>query len=194
MIHHNMGAVMKWSFHTSGICREAFTSEYAERRGKADRKLHRWLRSAINRDIPLHASRVAQIGIPTDFLSDLTEPLPPSTYVVPAAIPSYATVIELVFTYASESEIKNALAMSTEQQLVLFQSIPGDLNFFVHWYHASFENSLQRVQRDLGHSDLIISKFDPRRTGRPIRITVKRSPNDGDHAEITEFGAYPEQV
>src|SRR5262245_5705143 len=59
----------KFSFHESGICRDAFTAEFGAPPGMDDRAMKKWKRGPIPPPNTEQGCSVLEITIPTDFLS-----------------------------------------------------------------------------------------------------------------------------
>ena len=97
--------VSKYSFHKSGICRSAFTSEYGKPEKMTDRAMFKWKRN-VTPTIDDNATRVAWIAFPTDYLSRETKKV---TW-IDAAPSGSATFIELAYTSKPENEVRKLLS------------------------------------------------------------------------------------
>jgi hypothetical protein len=90
--------VHKVSFHKSGICRYAFTTEHGIPDGMKDRVMLKWRRASTPPARSGRASMVFWAGVPTSFLSRPDSPVRKPVVWIDAALPDDATYIEISFT------------------------------------------------------------------------------------------------
>jgi hypothetical protein len=92
------GAPAKFSFHESGICRDAFTGEFGVPPGMQDRVMTRWRHAEIPPRDTGKACSVLEIVIPNDFLSaGLSVPAKEICWIDAAAV-GRSKCIELFFS------------------------------------------------------------------------------------------------
>jgi hypothetical protein len=91
-----MAAISKYSFHKSGICRGAFTTQFTDEHGtpaalSGDRVISKWRRAPTPARGKGGGSRVAWIAFPTGYLSRLPLENPGEIVCVDAAPEGAAT-------------------------------------------------------------------------------------------------------
>src|SRR5207249_4507505 len=92
-----MGGIHKYSFHTRGICRSAFTQEHGTPSVMPDRAMFKWHRASTPPAGTCQIARVAWIGFATDFLSRPAETYGEDVAWIEAAPTGGATCVALSF-------------------------------------------------------------------------------------------------
>lgn len=185
-----LAGVEKFSFHVSGICRRAFTTESGAPPMMDDRVTSRWVRAPIAEAGQGQATRVAYIGIPTDYLSYFPGFDNTGHLCISPAAPGGATYFELWFTSELEQTVQGAFAADSMRNLLLYTPLPDGYAVFLSWHHADWQNEDIKIPGEGKVNDLIFSSNDPLKTGRRIRITIANSPTDGNAVVIKELGGY----
>ena len=185
-----MGGIKKYSFHQSGICRSAFTSEYSVSRAMINRVEFEWRRAKTPALGTCCSSRVAWIAFPTDYLSKIAMPKA-TTELVAAAPKGGATYIELAYTLEPEYFLTAAF-QNNNKRLLSFTRLASGEGFYVASYHSDWENSDLKSPPGQGSifPTIIFSASDPLNTGRPIRMQLGPQPKDGDALILQELGGY----
>lgn len=186
-----MAGIAKYSFHRSGVCRSAFTSQHGTPTTMADRAIFKWRRAETPPPGVNQASRAAWLAFPTDYLSRPVKADDGRTAWIEAAPPGGATYVELCFTAESESTIKEAFDVNSERRLLQFVELPtkGD-SFFIAYYPGEWQNNDLRVPGEGRTADWLFSAEDPLNTGRPLRIRFGPFPKDGDAMVLQELGGF----
>ena len=190
-----MGGIHKYSFHQSGRCRSAFTSEHGAPDTMDDRAIFKWTRNTK----PEHgdkAVRVAWIAFPTDYLSKETEPEKKKVHWIEAAPEGGATYIELAYTSKEENEVRRLLSSNGGRHLLTYTQLPNNESLLVTYYHSDWENKDLTSPAGEGSifPSLIFSAEDKNNTGRPVRIKFGSQPKDGDPLVLKELGGYKVEV
>lgn len=188
----------KFSFHGSGDrCRFGFTDQYIKANGMppglTDRVLTRWQKAPIP-PLPRSGSVVAELVIPTDFLSRLSaEPDGPGKRILwlPAAPPRQATVIDVFFTHDDEALIRGATFNDRPLNLFGYASLQGGEKVAVTWRYADYDGEPLRMPGSANGTTLLFSADDPQNTGRPVRITFQETKVPTGTLTIFELGGYP---
>src|SRR3569833_2493819 len=123
----SMGGVKKYSFHQSGICRDAFTTEYGVPKTMADRAISRWKRAQTPLAGGGGASSVALIAFTTDFLSRSTTQTK-KTNKKNTAQTGGATNLEKAFTFESEAFVLSAF-QGNHRRLHSYTMLPSGESF-----------------------------------------------------------------
>lgn len=186
-----MAMIEKYSFHKSGICRSAFTTEHGTPKTMTDRAIFKWNRLPTPAAGKGQASRVAWMGFPTDYLSRPSNSNVKGVTWIEAAPTGGATYIEFFFTRESRESIEMAFRERQERYLLVCVELPSGEVFSGSYYHGDWENKDLKIPGNGKVSDLLFSQHDPYDTGRPIRIRFGPSPSDGDDLVLQELGGYP---
>ena len=183
----NSGGIEKLSFHSSRICRKAFTSEHGAPAGVSDRATIKWKRDATPVAQSGKGTCVLEVGVPTDYLSmALEKPKKAVTWVEPAP-PGMATVLEMFFTRKPDTMVRQVMG----DRVVFCASLPNGETFVVSMTHARFEGEDFYVPASHHAAEHFVFVRDhDAGTGRPIRMTVFTSPKDGDRMTVWEYGGY----
>jgi hypothetical protein len=187
-------AWQKFSFHGSGNrCRHGFTSEYVKEQGMplglSDRPLTKWQRAPIP-PVPLSGSVVAELVIPTDFLSRLPDSPGKRVLRIPAAPTGHATIVDVLFTYDAEELIRGATFDDHPLGLAGYAHLPNGENVAVIYRYAEYDNKELRSPSTAGGRTFLFSPDDPMNTGRPVRITFSPLDVFGSATTIFELGGY----
>jgi hypothetical protein len=185
-----MAKIEKFSFHKSGICRSAFTTEYGTPKSLPDRAMYKWNRLQTPPAGEGRAVRVAWLGFPTDFLSRIPELDAKNIVWIDAAPAGCATYVELSYTHDSEAFVRMTFQESQDRKLLAYVILPTNESFFICYYHSDWENKEIKIPGNGEVADLIFSHHDPLNTGRPIRIRFGSAPKDGDALVLQELGGY----
>jgi hypothetical protein len=187
-----MGGIVKYSFHQSGICRYAHTSE-AWGAKEGDRALNKWKRRAIpargkNQVVPL-----AMLAMPTNFLSRESEETKKKVHWLPAAPENQTIIIELVLTSEPELDVRNNLSSLPERTLFDYVALTATLGLVISYYHREWDNkdlTMSATGTGPFPEAILLSEHDPDDTGRPIRVCLHTSPKDGEPVQIRDLGGY----
>lgn len=178
----------KVSFHRSGMCRYAFTSQHGRPATMADRLIRRWQRP----DIPLAGSgkfaRLAWLALPTDYLSRRTVVGVGNSTVIPPAISGAATFIEFGLTRDSRLAIANAMGGAEDRGIASYALAFDDAAAFVRWYHAAWENKDLKMPASHGRPAYRFHASETAHPERPIRLTMQQPTNDKEALLLTELG------
>jgi len=185
-----MGGIHKYSFHQSGICRSAFTSEYGPPKTMSDRAIHKWKKTPTPSTGSNNYSRLAWIAFPTNFLSRQTQDERKKISWIEAAPENKATYLELAIVAETEKHVKHH--MSPDRHLVLFAALPNDESLMVLYSYEEWENKDLSSPSAPGSifPDLLFSENDPKDTGRPIRILFGPEPSDNEALLLQELGGF----
>ena len=188
-----MAKIQKYSFHKSGICRQAFTREYGTPLTLKDRATSTWKRLATPPAGDGKGSRVAWLAFPTNYLSRQRNSVTEGVVWIKGAPVDGATYVELVYTFESEQSVRTSFAKRQERRLLKYIELPGGEALFVAFYHADWDNKDLNVPGEGKVADLVFSPLDPYDTGRPVRICLgpAPAPSDGDALVLRELGGYP---
>jgi hypothetical protein len=186
----SMAAIEKYSFHKSGICRSAFTSQASTPGTMADRAMFKWRRLATPEVGKDGGARVAWLIFPTDCLSSTFDSDDKPVRWIEAAPAGGATHVELAFTFESQERTARTFAEKQERKLLAYKGLPCGEAIFLNYFHGGWENCDLNIPGDGRTADLVFSSQDPYATGRPMRIRLGRPPADGDALVLVELGGY----
>jgi hypothetical protein len=182
----------KLSFHQSGICRKAFTSEQGIPQGEVDRATLKWRRVATERQGMHRFSRVLSIECPTDFLSKLDETTDKPIVWIPPAPVSMTTFVEMGFTREDCLAIQWQLAGSGLRRLTGFLPLPNGENFVVlAGYGRTRTDNLLVPASHHQSKHLMFSRVDPQCIGRPSRLSLYNLTKEKQMLLVQELGGYP---
>jgi len=184
--------IWKYSFHTSGICRSAFTKEKETPATMKDRAMSKWKRAEAPLPGTGGASRVAWLAFPTDYLSrPIARPTKDIVW-IPAAPRSRATFIEVAFTRESTAAVEGALQSRGERVLLKYVALPTAESLIVMHYEGEWENRDLTSPHGAGSvfPEVVFSQDDPLQLGRPVRMCFGPPPNDGDALVLQEIGGH----
>lgn len=190
-----MGGIHKYSFHQSGICRSAFTSEHGTPKSMEERAIFKWKRNLTpeNGD---EAVRVAWIAFPTDYLSEETEQERKKVHWIEAAPKGAATYIEIVYTSKVEKEVIKLLRANGDRNLISYTRLIKNESLLVMYYYSDWENKdlISPAAEGSIFSDLVFSAKDKNNSGRPVRICLGPAPKDGEALVLQELGGYRKTI
>lgn len=178
----------KFSFHSSGICRHAFTKEEGPGDGEDDRVISRWIRSQAP-PAP-GVSYALLLRFPCDYLSSaLAAPTKRVTW-VPSASVGGSTTFEFCYTQMNRRDAE-AAAAATNRTLLSHTLLPSGEAFTVTWLHEPWLGEPFRVPGLLyADCEYFISRLDLENTGRPVRFLRILPASDGVPSIAEDFGAY----
>jgi hypothetical protein len=187
--------IWKYSFHTSGLCRSAFTKQYGKPTTMTDRAMSKWRRTKTPTSGHGRASRAAWLAFPTDYLSRLVRAGTNGIEWIRAAPQNRATFVEVAFTCESVSAVETALLARGERLLLKYVPLPIAESLIVMYYYGEWNNQDLTSPPGPGSifPELVFSQHDSLRLGRPIRILFGPSPSDGDALVLQELGGHRRQ-
>lgn len=188
--HGGMGGIHKFSFHSSGICRLAFTEHEGPGEGEVDRVIHRWRRVKAPPSGGIVYSLIARF--PTNYLSTALKVETKKVNWIPSASSGQATALDFVFSRA-EKHVLDELAKSAGRTIFSFTRLPNGEAFVASWSHQDWIGGEDFTVPRVFDADIeyVISTDDPNHTGRPARFTMYQEPNDRRPTMIAdEYGAY----
>lgn len=173
-------APAKFSFHESGICRDAFTKEFGAPPGMQDRVMTRWNRADIPPPNMGRACSVLEVAFPTDFLSTGMEVPPKPTYWLEAAAPGQSKCVELFFS-SDGPEVVEALLQPAQRTAIAALPLENRSWFYVTSHTIDFPGQEMRIPA-VGNRkcDFLIKRQGVSPSSRSVRILVMNSPGDGD--------------
>lgn len=189
-----MAPYKKYSFHQSGISKDAFTKEAWGNRTD-DKAVSSWRRGGVPEEGDGKASILGSIEIPTALLSRNTLTIKKKITWLEAAPVNGATVIEFLLTYETENTVKGLLSTLPERTLLYYKQLPNGKSLAVTYFHYKWEQKIKKMDADpksIIPEAIMFSDLDPQDTGRPVRVTLSNLPKDGDHLLIADLGGYKE--
>jgi hypothetical protein len=189
--HGGVGGVEKFSLHSSGICRLAFTKEEGPAEGENDRVIARWARISAPATNSIVYGLIARF--PTDYLSTALAPEPKKVTWIPPAQSGLVTALHFVFSRTSADMLEEMLT-SSGHTLISYTVLGNGEAFIVSAAHQDWIGGEDfTIPGALDpKKEYVISTEDPDGTGRPARFTRYENPNEQWSMMIaSEFGAYP---
>jgi hypothetical protein len=185
------GAPAKFSFHESGICRDAFTGEFGAPPGMDDRVMKRWRRADIPAANTGRACSVLEIVIPTDFLSDGLEAPAKEICWVGAAAPGRSKSIEMFFS-ADTPDVAQPLMQKGQFEPQAAIRLDNGKWLYVTSCNIEFAGQEIRIPATgKRRFDFLIKRGNAGDTApRVARILVMNNPADGDKLIVWEYGAF----
>jgi hypothetical protein len=187
-------APAKFSFHESGICRDAFTREFGAPPGMQDRVMARWKRADIPPPNTGKACSVLEVAFPTDFLSTGLEVASKPISSKPiswldAAAPGHSKCVELFFS-SDTPDIVEALLQPAQRAAIAAFPLENRSWFYVTSHTIEFPGQEMRIPA-VGNrkSDFLIKRQGVFPSSRSVRILVMNNPGDGDKMVAWEYGA-----
>ena len=185
----------KYSFHGAGErCRFGFTDQYVRVNGipsnLSDRALTKWQKNPII-PAPRFGSVVAELVIPTDFLSRLPKvPDSPGKRVlwIPSAPPHHSTIIDIFFTHDAKEIIEGATFAGLPLVLLGYAPMQDGSRVAVTYRYAEYDNQDLNMPANLGEPGYIYSAKDSNGTGRPTRLVLHPMEVLGGAMTIFELG------
>lgn len=187
----DLAGVTKVSFHSSGICRNAFTEQHGRPVTMSDRVMERWKRPQVPLSGSEHFARLLWLAVPTDYLSQRAKLDLGKTVPIPAAAAGAATFIELGLGRGAQRELEAGMARSEVVNGVLaFAPTLDKLSVFVRWYHGQWENRDMNLPAAPKFGADASLRFWASDAGveRPIRLNFHLPTKDYETLMITELG------
>jgi len=187
-----MAQYKKYSFHQSGISKDAYTKESWGNRSD-DKAVSSWKRGAMPKKGNGEALVLGSIEIPTALLSKNTLTIKKKIIWLEAAPIKGATVIEFLLTHETESTVKGLLSTLPERTLLYYKELPSGKSLAVTYFHYEWEQKIKKMSanpKSIIPEAIIFSTLDSESTGRPIRVILSNMPKDGDNLLITDLGGY----
>jgi hypothetical protein len=186
--HGGLGGVQKFSFHSSGICRHAYTEQEGPAPGFEDRASLKWRRSPAKTDSLVY---VLVARFPTDVLSTALVKEAKAVTWIPPAPSGQTTFLEFVFTRLDENTMQK-IAERDRRTLIDRTALPSGEVFVTSWTHDKFDwkpFTIEGVFERPGQH--VVSRVDTLFTGRPARFTQFFPPSEKHPAMVVdEYGAY----
>lgn len=188
--HSGLGGIEKFSFHSSGICRRAFTKEEGPGDGEDDRVIQKWKRLLASTNSDLIYALAARF--PTDYLSTALAPEKKKVLWVPPASAGKSTQWDFIFTQMEIPALEK-LGQANGRMLISYTRLPNGEAFAVSWVHTDWIGGKDFTVPGALYDDkeFVISTDDPDRTGRPARLTMYQGLTSEQPIMLaTEYGAY----
>lgn len=183
-------APIKFSFHESGICRDAFTSEFGIPPGMEDRAMKKWKRAEVPPANTEQACSVLEVVVPTDFLSSNLQ-VPPNKEIcwVDAAPPGRSTSFEMFFS-ADPPDVAEPLMQRGQRNPIAAIRLDNGTWFYVASHQIEFAGQATRIPAAGNRKfDYLIAPDEDKAHKRSARILLTSSPQDGDKLIAWEYGA-----
>jgi hypothetical protein len=188
----------KFSFHNSGICREAFTKESGHRPiGSSDRVLQKWVRTPLPLAGENKAQLIFSLQIPTGYLSRSSKQYPKKVEWIAADSSSSSVIFHLLLSNEVESAVsRGLLTMNPPFRLIKTGTFGDGRLIGLSYGYQDWENKTLVIKGDGKVNDIVISHLDPFGVGRPLRVTQQRTRGkDENHApSAIEYGAFPNEA
>jgi hypothetical protein len=192
--HRTMGGIEKISFHTSGICRRAFTEQYGAPEGMADRVILRWNRAQIAPAGSNTLTRLLSVSFPTSHLSTAAVPANKPVLWLAGAPPGRSRNLEAAVTQeppaTATSLIQQHLAHHQAVVLATHQTPNGNsLVLFsceAEWARGNLIVPASKHEVD----DLVFPEEETTGWARSIRLTMYKPPADGDCLMCAELSGF----
>jgi hypothetical protein len=179
----------KFSFHSSGICRHAFTAEFGTPSGMNDRVMTRWKRAPIPPPNVEKAASVLEVAFPTDFLSTAFPDVNQEVHWLPAAPEGNSAHLDFLFSADPPQTVQPLVARGKGRLIAVF-SLENRNWFYVVGFESSFRGQEMRLPSAGKRGfDLVTARRDATNSGRPVRVLVMSNPADGDKMVAWEYGA-----
>ena len=189
--HQANAHIDKLSFHSSGICRRAFTQSYGVPPSLNDRATLKWHRLPTPAAGAGKGALVLRVITPTAFLSSAVGPLSSKPVIWLPPRGNEATSFDVFFCREPRKVVINAFSKAPDSELVYYHVLPSGEGVGVSSAHGPWiaENFILPA-RTHDKKDMVIANVDPFATGRPFRVTFDNSPKDGDALICHDFGAF----
>jgi hypothetical protein len=187
----DLAGVSKYSFHKSGICRDAFTAEHGRPVHLPDRAVAKWQRPDVPGKGSGQFARLLSVAAPTDYLSKKPVPLAANITAIPAAPAGHAAVIEVGLVHDSKSAFEEAMQRSTVPYGVLaFAPAYDGFSLMVRWHHAQWENQDMNIPAspEMGADAALQFRVEDGLHERPIRLIFHPHVKDREALMLTELG------
>ena len=189
-----MAPYKKYSFHQSGISKDAFTKESWGNRTD-DKAVSFWKRGAVPEKGDGKASILGNIEIPTALLSRNTLTIKKQITWLEAAPANGATIVEFLLTHETENAVKDLLSNLPKRSFLYYKKLPNGKSLAVTYFHYEWEQKIKKINaapKSIIPEAIIFSALDPKDTGRPVRVILNNLPKNGDHLLITDLGGHKE--
>jgi hypothetical protein len=184
-------APAKFSFHESGICRDAFTSQFGVPPGMQDRVITRWQRGEIRPPNSNRACSVLEIIIPTDFLSVGLDVPPKQISWVDTAPVGRSTSIEMFFSADAPPVVESLLQQHGARKPIAGLRLDNGFWFYLTSHEIAFAGQTMRIPATGNRKfDFLITRETIPSSTRSTRILQMNTPGDGDKMVAWEYGAY----
>ncbi len=132
--------IQKFSYHVSGICRNAFTSAHGTPIAMDDRLMYKWNRAQTPLAGEMSGSLVALLAFPSDYLSNVSssDESIKNLLWIPAAPAGSATYVEVFYTNENEESIHE---ISTKRNILSYTKLPNLEAVCISTYFDKWENS-----------------------------------------------------
>jgi hypothetical protein len=179
----------KFSFHESGICRDAFTTEFGTPPGMEDRVMKRWKRAEIPPPNSGRACSVLELVFPTDFLSARLDVPSKEIYWLEPAATGSSRGIEMFFS-ADAPDVVEPLFHQGERIPITAFRLESGLWFYVSSHEVRFGGQEMRIPAAGPRKfDFVITRQHIPSLSRSTRILVMNNPEDRDKMVAWEYGA-----
>lgn len=193
MLSRDSGAIHKFSFHSTGICRWAGLRERSDGR---DRAMLKWKRGAVPETGSRLGSLLLSIMFPTSHLSVCTDSFTKSIRWIEPAPQGQATNVEAFLTSESSSVVADAFTGRSERELLALGTLRdgthvGLARSYVDCGPVELRSPRNPALPSSVFGDLTFPEHDALDTGRPVRLLMVPQPRDGAPAPTAwELGGY----
>jgi hypothetical protein len=181
--------VDKFSFHSSGICRHAFTSEFGTPSGMHDRVMTRWKRAPIPPPNTEKGASVLEVAFPTDFLSTAFPEVPREVHWLPAAPEGHSTHLAFIFSADPPQTVQPLVARGEGELCAAFELENYNWFYIVRFQSAFRGQEIRLPNAGKRRFDFVIARHDTTNSGRPFRLLLMSNPSDGEKMQAWEYGA-----
>jgi hypothetical protein len=179
----------KFSFHKSGICRDAFTSEHGAPEGMQDRVVKRWRRAETPPPNTGGASAVLDIIIPTDFLSDGLIVPEKEIFWIAAAPIAQSTCVRMFYS-ADEPMVAQPLIWQAQLTPIAGILLENGEWFYLAGQETQFSGQEIRIPAAGNRAEDLLIKRNGFQATRWGRIILFNYPQDGERQIAWEYGAF----
>lgn len=184
---------VKFSFHSSGICRWA---EVNPRADGQDRCHHRWIRSAIPARGTGEATLLLSLLFPTNHLSAPKEITTKRLHWLPPAPAAMAACLEVILTQEDASSLSKLTGQGV-RSVVFTKKLRSGLLLALLRHDVDcgkVELTVPGKPRKPGQvflDDLAFPDIDQTGSGRPVRLTIFSARGENLPPVAYELGGYP---
>src|SRR3990172_658058 len=182
----HMARIKKYSFHSSGVCREAFTDAHGTPSTLPDRAILKWTRQPTPPKGQKAGALVACIGIANDYLSAPRGQAPEDVLWLAPTPPGEGIAFDLFFTHETQDAVTEMFAAGG-RRLVNYTLLPNGERFAIAAYRIRWGDKDLVVPGEGKLNDLVFSADHPG-PGRPIRIVLSPPLKDGGVLRLYELG------
>jgi hypothetical protein len=193
--HRSLGGFHKYSFHPPNVCRYALTKEYTNRIGRVGRNADQWLRDLAPEEGQQQVVRVMRIGFSTDYLStSLSDSTSEKCIWIQPAPQGGSTGVDIMFTRESKENLQKQIDSepdSLDHKLIAYCKMENGEAFAVTSFHSLEGYDPIRVGAAKHDPfDILALPVDDLKTGRPIRLTLFKKPDDYHYLQVWELGCF----